>query len=421
MCDRGGGRVALNSFVNRQSSGKTPDFVKPFLSALTQIHEGDAANRADYIAHAERGLEVLRGGRDEAVITAFARGSIGLQADHTHYFNGFALMLPMHRGIGVALTRNLDGQSRLIVDGTDGIEMFSRMSPLPESASDTVRLFKCVMDALDFPDDEQIDISVASGIPAGLVPSFAAAFAVGAHRALEELRGTGVSDIVRIENCRRAIENFLGRRFSPAYIRVSNIQETHSFVLVDTQSLSFVPVDVPESERPGWGLIDTHEVPAMLSPEEKLGIVETITKRLKDRKFVDIASIRDIEHRDIDEAEKLLSRRHRSTFRFLVTENRRVQQLVTAIRRKDWQLCGTILLISHEARRTEWRSTTPSQEEVVDLTERFSHEGVYGATQTGESSCILVVGQPFSIPGFLDEVRKMGSKDGVPAPDAIVL
>ena len=411
----------MNSYVNRTSSGKTPDFVKPFLSALTQIHEGDAANRADYIAHAVRALENLKEGPDQEIVSAFARGSIGLQADHTHYFNGFALMLPMHRGIGIAIARRAEGLSRLIVDGTEGVESFSRMSPALESASDTIRLLRYVMDAFGLPDDTQIDIAVASGIPAGLVPSFASAFAVGVHRALEELHGEIVLDSTRIEQCKNAIENFLGHRFSPAYVRVSNIREAHSFVLVDTQSLSFVPMDVPDSEQPGWGLIDTHEVLPMLYPPEKLAVVEAITNRLKERKYRDILSIRDIEHRDIEEAEKLLSRRHRSTFRFLVTENRRVQQLVTAIRRKDWQLCGTILLISHEARKAEWKATTDRQDAVVDLIERFSHEGVYGATQTGESSCVLVVGQPFSIPGFLDEVRKMASNDGVRAPEAIVL
>ncbi|TDI76068.1 MAG: hypothetical protein E2O84_03405 [Bacteroidetes bacterium] len=411
----------MNSYMKRPAPGKTPHFVKPFLSALSQIHAGDAANRADSIAHAERALDLLPGEKTEAVSSAFARGSIGLQADHTHYFDGFALMLPMHRGIGVAVCRSTATESRLIVDGSEGVESFSRIQTETASESDTIRLFKHLLDVLRYPVQDQIDLAVASGLPSRLYPVFASSFLISAHRALERLTNKPVSDLIRIENCRLAVEAFFGRRFSPAYIRTSNIQETHSFVLVDTQSLSFVPVDVPEGERPGWGLIDTIDQPGSLDPDSRLAAVQAITERLKARKFSDIDSIRDIEHRDIDEAEKILPRKYRSTFRFLVTENRRVQQLVNAIKRNDWQLCGTILLISHEARKEEWKATTKWQNDIVDLTERFSLEGVYGASQTGESSCVLVSGQPFSIPGFLDEVRSLSADEDYPNFQTILL
>lgn len=410
----------MNSYLNRSATGVTPDFVKPFLSALSQIHAGDAANRADSIAHAERALELLPVETGEssvenmsaAAYSAFARGSIGLQADHTHYFDGFALMLPMHRGVGVSVRRSDTSESRLIVDGSEGIQLFSRTREDFADASDTVQLLKHLLNVLEVPVEHQIDIAVASGLLSGLYPAFASAFAVSAHRAFEKLINREIPETERIGNCRTALEMFFGRRFSPAYIRTANIQATHSFVLVDTKSLSFVPLDVPDAERPGWGLIDTVNPLVALDHDAKLAEVKSITERLKDRKFNDIGSIRDIEHRDIEEAAKILPRKNRSTFRFLVTENRRVQQLVTAIKRKDWQLCGTILLISHEARKTEWKATTARQNDIVDLAERFSQQGVYGASQTGESSCVLVTGQPFSIPGFLDEVKLLVADDG---------
>ena len=137
----------MNNHLKRQSSGKTPDFVKPFLSALSQIHEGDAANRADYITHADRAFETLPGASYEDRKTAFAKGNIGLQADHTHYFDGFALMLPMQRGVAVAMARSSGSASRLVVDGSDGIETFALDSSGESHESDTVRLLRQVLKA----------------------------------------------------------------------------------------------------------------------------------------------------------------------------------------------------------------------------------------------------------------------------------
>jgi galactokinase len=409
----------VNSYLSRPGAGSTPHFVKPFLNALSQIHEGDAANRADYIAHAERAHAQLSDA--QPVVSAFARGSIGLQADHTHYFDGFALMLPMRRGVGISVSRSSREFSRLKVDGVEDVEQFTRAGESEGPFSDTVRLLILLLKELEFPATENIDIAVASGLPSGLFPVFAASFSVSVHRAFEKLTDRIVSDRERIANCHRAIEAFFGHRFSLAYIRGSNILETHSFVLVDTQSLSFVPMDVSDSERLGWGLLDTFEAPLVSFPSGKLEAVQSITNKLKERKFNNIESIRDIEHRDIEAAAKILSRKHRSTFRFLVTENRRVQQLVTAIKRNDWQMVGTILLISHEARKTEWKATTPHQDSIIDLTERFSDEGVYGATQTGESSCVLVAGQVFAIPGFMDAVHSQSVEGGITPPETILL
>jgi hypothetical protein len=42
---------------------------------------------------------------------------------------------------------------------------------------------------------------------------------------------------------------------------------------------------------------------------------------------------------------------------------------------------------------------------VTQLAEAASLDGIFGVVQTGEGGCMLVAGQPFSLPAFLDEVK----------------
>lgn len=405
----------------QQNQGSTTAFVKPFLYALSQMHQKGSTSPEECAGRSENHLIQLLGSGDSAIATACVRGSIGLQADHTHYFDGFALMMPLHRGMAVAIAKSDQSASRLFVEGAENVESFSLTDIDNESDSETVRLLKRVVSEFPGQVAPSLDLSLSSGIPGGLLPVFASAFAVALYRALERLTGRVAEDRDRVLTCQRAIESYYGHPFSPAYVRTANIPELNSFVLVDTQSMSFVSLDVGGAEKSGWGIIDSMPGTAPTLPEDRFEIAETIIERLKQKKFKEINSIRDIEHCNFLEAERVLPRKLRSSFRFLVTENRRVQQLVTAIRKRDWQLFGTILLISHEARKKHWRATTSRQDEVVALAERFSHSGVYGATQTGECAFIVAAGQPFSIPGFLDEVREFKYSTSGNSPVTIVL
>ncbi len=413
----------MNSHRSGKEPGKKSEIVKPFLSALTQIHSSDAAGKEEIEKRARKCISTLPGRKEKTIATASARGSIGLQADHTHYFDGFALMLPMKGGTGISISPGESSESRLIVEGESNVRSFSLMDS-DESAtsdSDTVRLLKHIVHGFPVHSFSSIDVALYSEIPEGLFPVFAASFSIALHRALEKSSGISLEDTDRVRTCQKAIEAFYGTPFSAAYIRAADISEAHTFVLVDTRSLEYIPLDISEREKPGWGLIDLTPGSSPVLPAERFKLADAIIDRLKSKQFTGLTTIRDLEHSEFEAAEKALPRKMRPGFRFLVTENRRVQQLVTAIRRSDWQLCGTILLISHEARKRCWNASTPRHDEVVALAERFSHNGVYGATQTGESAFVLVAGQPFSIPGFLKEVRNNEYSEHGKRPQTIIL
>ena len=101
----------------------------------------------------------------------------------------------------------------------------------------------------------------------------------------------------------------------------------------------------------------------------------------------------------------MLPRRYRPLVRYLVSENRHVHKLVFAIRRKDWQMFGALLLISHACRRNDWGITTPEADFIVDQVQAMTLEGLYGGRMSGRGGSVLVVGQPFTIPEAFERIQ----------------
>ena len=100
-----------------------------------------------------------------------------------------------------------------------------------------------------------------------------------------------------------------------------------------------------------------------------------------------------------------MPRRLRPVVRHVVTENGRVQKLVAAIRRHDWQMFGALLLMSHASLRDDWQRSNDEIDFVVEQVEAMSLDGMYGACVTGRGGCVLVLGQPFVVPRCLDRIK----------------
>jgi galactokinase len=101
----------------------------------------------------------------------------------------------------------------------------------------------------------------------------------------------------------------------------------------------------------------------------------------------------------------------------LVTENRRVQKHVAALRRDDWQMVGALLLMSHASLRDDWKGTTAAADTLVEAVEARTHDGLYGACMTERGGGVLVVGRPHAFEeGIRDLTRRFVARyDDPPA------
>lgn len=401
--------------------GSTPSFVKPFLHALDRMQERESIRPDQYIGRAILLLIDRFGSSDGSIEAAFAHGCLGLQADHTHYFNGFALVMTMRNGMAVAVRESQDEISRIVVEGSSEVLEFDLKSEPPENEDDLVGLVRCVLLAVTEEPAYGFEVAILGSVPVGLEPVFIASTATALSRAIEAHEALSYDSTKRLRVLSPAISHFLGHLFSPAYLIGSSVTSPEVFLLVDTENGEHLPLPVPEQERPGLVLIDVGGEKRGVGPAVRLHRADEALERLRQKAFPDLASFRDLEHRDLEAALGAVPRRLKPIVRYLVTENRRVQKLVAAIQRRDWQLFGALLIMSHSGRKGDWEITSDAIDRVIDEAERFSLEGVYGATQTGEGSFAVVVGQPFSLPAFLDHLRSTWPEHTTRGPDTFIL
>lgn len=392
-------------------AGATPSFVKPFLYALGRIRENEHLTPTQYTDRARRLMIDRLGMSSELPHAAFAHGALGIMADHTTYFDGFALLLHLRQGLSVAIRKTDRSESRLVSEAAEEIEMFDLYAGV--SGKSVGSLFVGTARQAGLSGEQQVDVSLIGALPPGVGVAYYSTLVIAALRAMHMMEGRTVDDREIRRQAAESLEKWLGRPVSPAYLIAAEAMDEAPFLLVDTKTGERLSLDVPPSERPGWAIVDTRsgDLPPTESVLERRRKSLRALQDVKDKVFPNLESLRDLAHKDLDRAVGSIPRRSRSVLRYLVSENRNVQQLVAGIRRNDWQYFGGVLMISQASKQNDWSTSTEGIRAVVALADEHGLEGIHGAVQTGESGSILILGRPFSLPAFLDDVKQAFAGD----------
>ncbi|GMQ81672.1 MAG: hypothetical protein BMS9Abin05_1107 [Rhodothermia bacterium] len=419
--EKGSGGIPRDVPENSPGSPSSPSFADPIKDALSRMQAGQGISTDEMKSRSVSLLSSRLGTNPDSVLAAFALGSAGVQADHSHYFNGFALLKPMHSGTAVAVGFSEETGVRLVVENVPEVTQFELDTPGDDIEDLNVRTVRELLMTLPNRPGRGLDIAIVSMVPSRLESAYLSSLSVSLIRAVEVRLGIRREENERIQAINESIERVLSYPFSVAYVIAAKSETADSFVLVDTETLEHLVVGSSGTTEPGWALVDTRADQQTSDRKARSEWAQEILTRLQQKQFSDLTSLRDLEHRDLEAATYLLPRRMRPGLKYLVTENRRVQRLVAAIRNEDWQLMGALMFMSHASRRDDWAITSPIQNFVVNEAERFSIEGVYGATQIGEGSFVLIAGQPFRLPAFLDHLRSSWPPNASGGPETFIL
>ncbi len=395
----------MPSDLIRERTG-APPYVTPYLDALDRLQERTIV-RPDQLTERSRSLLDARfGTRPAAAEAAFAHGVAGLLGEHTHYFDGFAILMPLPLGTAVAARIVPTGTCRLVFEGGEEAWTFAPDRPSDADEPAWVRLTEEILRRL-LPDDTSIEVAVVSTVPSACLDGYLAALGIATARVAQSLFALPQSSLEIQQLVGDVIESCAGYPFSIAYLVAADESSPEEYALVDTHTLEHLALEAPPREMLGWGLVDVgmgvlQHVSYHTKMRER---AENAAAMLRRKGFPDLGSLRDLEHKDLRVALDVLPRRYKPIVRHLVTENRRVQKLVAAVRRRDWQMFGALLLMSHSSHQKDWGSTNELVDAVVHETEVMSIEGMYGAGVTGRGGCVLVAGQPFIVPRCLDRIQ----------------
>jgi galactokinase len=386
----------------------SPSFVRPFLYALNRMQANEVLRPIQYLDRAKMLLVDRLGMEGPIPEASFSPGVIGVMADHTHYFDGFALVLQLRQGVAVALRSNKLDYHQLLLEGV-GDEHVSALSPGGEAEISNLLLH--VLEATGHTNGQFFDISIVSSIPTGLGASYFGSLTVSLIKALNTFEKKPSPEKEVRSLALAALNAWYKTRFSPAYVIGALSDQTELFILIDTGTMSHLPIELPVNTKLGWGILewsndhsDLHQAAIKRDKKAKKAL-----KDLQKSGFSRVESFRNLEHRDLERALESIPRRSRSTLRFLVTENRNVQKLIVAIKKGDWQFFGALMMISQASKTMDWSTTDSLHELITKEAETAALDGIFGVVQSGEGGCMLICGQPFSLPAFLDRVREIAS------------
>jgi galactokinase len=388
----------------------TPSFVRPFLHTLNRLQERETLRPAQLTDRAQALLVEHFGASEQPTEAAFAHGSLSLIGEHTHYFDGFALMLPMRRGMAVAVRASSRGASRIVLEGGPPWTFEHGAPSGAEAPRGAPPAAACVIEALAremAPEGVAVEAALVGTVPECCEEAYLSAVGMAAARALQALLARTDDDASLLRMIRAHLAACAGRPVSIAYLQAGSGAQPDAFILADTHTLEHLPLEAPPREKLGWGLLDPGvpaPVDAAFYRQRRKRVAAALTL-LQRKGFPHVTSFRDLEHPDLQRALDVLPRRYRPLVRYLVSENRHVHKLVFAIRRKDWQMFGALLLISHACRRNDWGITTPEADFIVDQVQAMTLEGLYGGRMSGRGGSVLVVGQPFAVPEAFEHIQ----------------
>ncbi len=365
-----------------------------FVAEPNDLKEAEALGPEALQQEAEALLLDRMGTSESSVGTAYASGTVGVQADQTHYSDGFGLFLPLQQGVAVAARPA--AASRVVFAGGDDVWTDERSPP-----AWVVAVQRIVQELIA---DQPVEVAVVSTVPGRCRDGYLAALAVAVMRGVRALDVSPMVDLDSVTSLRDDLVPLLAgeigtafnQPYSIGYLLATFAGAEPAFTLVDTATHEHLPVDTDARTALSWAVLDPGgEKPRSAAFHRRRQTqADDALQQLRAGGYEGLDSFRDLEHKDLEDATAMLPETLGPVARHLVTENRRVQKHVAAMRRADWQMVGALMLMSHASQRDDWDSTPEIVEMIVDEAETQMHDGLYGACMTGRSGAVLVVGRP---------------------------
>jgi galactokinase len=326
------------------------------------------------------GFVELYGAEPEGVWSA--PGRVNLIGEHTDYNDGFVMPFALPHTATAAVSRREDGRLRLHSADVEGGIVELRLDELaPETDEDWTAYPAGVVWALREAGHPVTgaDIHLTSTVPSGAGLSSSAALEVVVALALNDLYDLGLQRWQLARLCQRAENVYVGAPTGIMDQTASACCEAGHALFLDTRDLSQkqIPLDLA-AEGMRLLVVDTQVKHAHSDGEygkRRAGCE-------KGAALLGVDALRDIPYADLDAALERLGDEEeiRRLVRHVVTEDERVERVVSLLEEGDTRAVGPVLTQGHASLRDDFRISCPELDLVVDTA---LASGALGARMTG--------------------------------------
>jgi len=318
-----------------------------------------------------------------------APGRVNLIGEHTDYNEGFVLPMAIEQAIWVAFAPRNDRQVRLVAADLDSqVSQFSLDSLLPGGAGSPVATARWsnyargIAWALQGQGMEVtgFDGAISGNVPIGAGLSSSAALDVAMALAYQTASGLNIPrpDLARL--CQYSENDFVGVRCGIMDQFISLLGEAGHALLIDCRDLSHRPVPLP----PGVRVVVCNSL-------VKRGLVDSAYNARRAECEAGVAAfqswkpgvraLREVTVADMEQFGAQLPPNVRKRCRHVVSENRRVMDMVAAMQQGDLAWCGRLMTESHDSLRDDYEVSCLELDALVVVAR--GAPGYIGARLTG--------------------------------------
>ncbi|MBV8086805.1 MAG: galactokinase [Chloroflexi bacterium] len=292
-------------------------------------------------------------GREPEVVVR-APGRVNLIGEHTDYNGGFVLPAAIDLSLELAASAALAG---------------ARTRTVSREAADASRYVEAVRRALG--SSTEMDVAIASDVPAGAGLSSSAALELATARAVQVLEGREWDAQAMALACTLAENEYVGNRCGVMDQMVVALGRARDALLIDCEAVSLR--HVPVQEEVALVVCDSAKPRALVESayNQRRAACEAAARALG------VRSLRRANPAMLDGLPEALRKRARH----VVHENARVLDFVAALERGDLAPAGRLMDDSHASLRDLYEVSCAELDLLVDLA--HSLDGCYGSRLTG--------------------------------------
>ncbi|MET7295887.1 galactokinase [Streptomyces griseoloalbus] len=311
-----------------------------------------------------------------------APGRVNLIGEHTDYNDGFVMPFALPHAAVAAVARRDDGVLRLHSADVDGPVVELTVDALaPESDKRWTAYPAGVVWALREAGHAVTgaDVHLASTVPAGAGLSSSAALEVVVALALNDLYGLGLRGWQLARLCQRAENVYVGAPVGIMDQTASACCEPGHALFLDTRDLSQRQI-LFDLAAEGMRLLVVDTQVKHSHSEGEYGKRRAGCE--KGAALLGVDALRDVPFAGLDAALARLGDEEevRRLVRHVVTEDARVERVVSLLEAGDTRAIGPVLVEGHASLRDDFRVSCPELDLVVDTALAF---GALGARMTG--------------------------------------
>lgn len=346
-----------------------------------------------------------------------APGRVNLIGEHTDYNDGFVMPFALPHTAVAAVARRDDGVLRLHSADVDGpVVELTADALAPESDRNWTAYPAGVVWALREAGHAVTgaDIHLSSTVPAGAGLSSSAALEVVVALALNDLFSLGLRGWQLARLCQRAENVYVGAPVGIMDQTASACCEAGHALFLDTRDLSQrqIPFDLAAE---GLRLLVVDTQVKHSHSEGEYGKRRAGCE--KGAALLGVDALRDIPYADLDAALARLGDEEevRRLVRHVVTEDERVERVVSLLESGNPRAIGPILVEGHASLRDDFRISCPELDLVVDTA---MASGALGARMTGGGfgGSAIVLAEESDVPALTKSVEEAFATAGFTAP-----